>query len=303
MEKTSVSSGVNTLELPFPKFKSGKVREVFSVGDQLLIVSTDRISAFDYVLPSLIPDKGRVLNRLSAFWFQETSQWIPNHIVCDTPHELEEFHPYADLLRDRSVLTRKLDVYPIEAIVRAYIVGSGWKSYCESGTICGISLPRGLKFGDPLPEPIFTPTTKAETGHDENITFSEMMNRIGEEDARRIRDHALELYSHGSRIAAEKGIVIADTKFEFGLDKNGVITLVDEIFTPDSSRFWRRQDYVEFHGKGKEPPAYDKQFVRNFLLSSKWDRNSIPPALPAEVVGKTREKYFEIHKILTGKEL
>jgi len=303
MGKTSKQPAIETLDLPFPRFKSGKVREVFTVGDHLLIVSTDRISAFDYVLPSLIPDKGRVLNRLSAFWFRETRQWIPNHIVCDTPHELDAFRKYSAILKDRSVLTRKLDVFPVEAIVRGYIVGSGWKSYCDSGTICGVSLPRGLKFGDKLPEPVFTPTTKAESGHDENISFTEMMSQVGEANAREIRTRSLELYALGSRIAAEKGIVVADTKFEFGRDEEGTITLVDEIFTPDSSRFWRSQDYREYHSREKEPPAFDKQFVRNFLLSSHWDRNSTPPQLPQEVVDRTRNKYLEIHRILTGKEL
>lgn len=291
-----------TVDLPFPKFKSGKVREVFNLGDQLLIVSTDRISAFDYVLPTLIPEKGKILNRLSAFWFHHTRNFIPNHLVSDSPHELDMLKPFAHLIKHRSVLTRKLDVFPVEAIVRGYIVGSGWKTYSSSGEICGVSLPRGLHFADKLPEPVFTPSTKAESGHDENITFDQMVSRVGREVAEAIRDKSLELYERGRALAAEKGIIIADTKFEFGRDVDGNIILVDEIFTPDSSRFWKAEEYKAAHAAGKEPPAFDKQFVRNFLLESDWDRNSTPPELPGEVVEQTRRKYREIFQILTGKE-
>ena len=291
-----------TVELPFPKFKSGKVREVFNLGDQLLIVSTDRISAFDYVLPTLIPEKGEILNRLSAFWFHQTRKVVPNHLVSDSPHELDILKPFAHLIKHRSVLTRKLDVFPVEAIVRGYIVGSGWKTYARSGEICGVPLPRGLHFADKLPEPAFTPSTKAESGHDENITFDKMTSRVGREAAEIIRAKSLELYERGRALAAEKGIIIADTKFEFGRDADGNIVLVDEIFTPDSSRFWKAEEYQAAHTAGKEPPAFDKQFVRNFLLESNWDRNSEPPELPVDVVERTRSKYREIFHILTGKE-
>lgn len=302
METKSKNTGISMVELPFPKFKSGKVREVFVVGDQLLIVSTDRLSAFDYVLPTLIPDKGKVLNRLSSFWFHQTRQLIPNHLVTDAPHELELFKPYKEQLMDRAVLARKLDVFPVEAIVRGYLAGSGWKSYTASGEICGITLPKGLKFNDPLPEPIFTPSTKAESGHDENITFKELSSRVGMENAARIRSLALDLYRFGNCFAQEKGIIIADTKFEFGWDADGTIVLVDEIFTPDSSRFWKTEEYRSCHAAGNEPPAFDKQFVRNYLLKTDWDRNSQPPELPGEVVRQTRSKYLEILRILTGKE-
>jgi len=301
MDHRVESFGMASLELPFPKLKSGKVREVFSVGDQLLIVSTDRISAFDYVLPTLIPDKGKVLNRLSAFWFHQTSKLVPNHLVSDAPHELEIFRPFAEQLRDRAILARKLDVFPIEAIVRGYIVGSGWKTYSSSGEICGVKLPKGLNFADQLPEPVFTPSTKAESGHDENITFKEMADRVGRDAAESIRSMALKLYQEGSRIAENNGIIIADTKFEFGRADDGSIVLVDEIFTPDSSRFWKSDEYRASHAVAKEPPAFDKQFVRNFLLQSGWDRNSPPPELPQDVVDQTVAKYHEIFHILAGR--
>ncbi len=291
--------GITNFDLPFKHFKRGKVREVYEIDNQLLIISTDRISAFDYILPSLIPDKGKVLNRIAAFWFNYTRDYIPNHIICDEPEKLEQFLPYAKIIEKRAILTRKLETFPIEAIVRGYIVGSGWKTYQESGKICGISLPPGLHFADKFPEPIFTPTTKAEKGHDENITFDQMKDLIGHENAEKIRDLSISLFLKAGKYAYEKGIILADTKFEFGKDENGNIILIDEIFTPDSSRFWKVEDY----SPGKEPPAYDKQYVRNYLLNSTWDRNSVPPQLPEEVIAKTREKYFEIYRILTGNSL
>jgi phosphoribosylaminoimidazole-succinocarboxamide synthase len=290
---------IGSTDLPLKEFKKGKVRDVFEVDGRLLIVSTDRISAFDYVLPSLIPGKGIVLNRLSAFWFRYTKDFISNHVICDEPEELDEFKEFSSLIKGRSVLTKKVEVFPIEAIVRGYIVGSGWKTYGETGEICGVKLPPGLKFAQEFPEPIFTPTTKADQGHDENITFSEMQDRIGSEVAQKIRDFSIDLYQKVRRYASEKGVIIADTKFEFGRDDNGEIILVDEIFTPDSSRFWKVEDYEA----GKEPPAFDKQFVRNYLLNSSWDRKSVPPPLPADVVNKTTEKYREIYGILTRKTL
>jgi phosphoribosylaminoimidazole-succinocarboxamide synthase len=292
-----------TIDLPLKLFKRGKVRDVFEVDNRLLIVSTDRISAYDYVLPSLIPDKGKVLNQISAFWFRYTREDFPNHIVNDEPEKLDAFKEYAPVIAKRAILTRNLETYPIEAIVRGYIVGSGWKTYQKSGEICGVPLPAGLKFADRFPEPIFTPTTKAESGHDENITFAEMIDVVGKEDAEKIRDLSVGLFKKASRFAQQKGIIIADTKFEFGKDENGNIILIDEIFTPDSSRFWKAEDYQHCHHRDLEPPAYDKQYVRNYLSQSTWDKNSPPPPLPDDVVEKTREKYMEIYTQLTGKPL
>lgn len=292
-------SGIGHINLPFKLFKRGKVREVFEKDNRLLIVSTDRISAFDYVLPSLIPDKGKVLNQISAFWFGITNKNFPNHIISEKPEELDEFKEFCSIIAGRSVLTKKLKTYPIEAIVRGYIVGSGWKSYQENGEISGIKLKPGLKFADKFPEPLFTPTTKAEKGHDENMTFQDMVNIAGEKNAREIRVTSINLFKEVSKYAYDKGIIIADTKFEFGEDESGNIVLIDEIFTPDSSRFWKVDDY----SPGHEPPAFDKQFVRNYLLRSDWDRNSTPPELPPDIINKTREKYLEIYKILTGKNL
>ncbi len=292
-------SETGTIDLPLTLFKRGKVRDVYEKDNQLLIVSSDRVSAFDYVLPSLIPDKGKVLNRISAFWFDYTKELFPNHVICDEPENLEEFKEFAPVIEKRAILTRKLETFPIEAIVRGYIVGSGWKTYEKSGEICGVTLPPGLKFADRFPEPIFTPTTKADTGHDENITFEQMTDTIGSENAEKIKSFSLMLYKTVSEFAREKGIIIADTKFEFGKDERGNIVLIDEIFTPDSSRFWKVEDYAP----GKEPPAFDKQYVRNYLLNSSWDRKSPPPPLPEEVVAKTREKYMEIYEILTGSSL
>jgi phosphoribosylaminoimidazole-succinocarboxamide synthase len=285
-------------ELPFKLFKRGKVRDVFEVDGRLLIVSSDRISAFDYVLPSLIPGKGQVLNRIAAFWFERTRELIPNHVLDSRPEALAEFRDLAPLLEKRSLLARQLSAFPIEAIVRDYIVGSGWNTYQKEGTLCGIQLPSGLKFADRLPEPIFTPTTKAETGHDENMTFAQLSDRLGRETAQRLRELSLRLFAAASAYALERGIIIADSKFEFGQDHQGNIVLIDEIFTPDSSRFWQRDEYRP----GQEPPPFDKQFVRNYLLASPWDRQSPPPALPADVIEATAEKYREIYRILTGQE-
>jgi phosphoribosylaminoimidazole-succinocarboxamide synthase len=291
--------GMMNIDIPLKVFKKGKVRDVFEVDNQLLIVSTDRISAFDYVLPSVIPGKGKVLNQIAAFFFKLTREMIPNHVIHDSPEKLEIFKEFPEIIKKRSILTKKVDVFPIEAIVRGFIVGSGWKSYQKSGEICGYKLPSGLEFAEKFPEPIFTPSTKAEEGHDENITLNQMMDIIGKEDSHKIQEFSLELFKKMSDFAYEKGIIIADTKFEFGKDENGNIILVDEIFTPDSSRFWKVDDY----SVGKEPPAFDKQFVRNYLLNSSWDRKSVPPQLPDEVILKTQKKYSEIFKILTGQKL
>jgi len=295
--------GIGNINLPLKLFKRGKVRDVYETDNRLLIVSTDRISAYDYVLPSLIPDKGKILNRIAAFWFRQTKDFIPNHVICDEPEQLDEFKTFTPLIEKRAVLTRKLDTFPIEAIVRGYIVGSGWKSYRKDSEICGIKLPAGLKFGDRFTEPLFTPTTKADDGHDENLTFDEMIDLVGKEDADKIKELSIALYLKAAEFALGKGIIIADTKFEFGRDEKGNIILIDEIFTPDSSRFWKVEDYNQAHAQGKEPPAFDKQFVRNYLSRSSWDKNSPPPELPADVIAKTSEKYFEIFNILTDSTL
>jgi len=292
---------LNTLgkaELPFKLFKKGKVRDVFEVGGRLLIVSSDRLSAFDFVLPSLIPGKGQILNRIAAFWFDMTKELIPNHVLSAEPEKLPEFAAHAEILEKRSLLAKKLDAYPVEAIVRGYIVGSGWNTYRESGSICGVRLPAGLQFADRLPEPVFTPTTKADQGHDENITFDQLADRLGRETAAQIRTLSLQLFAAAGAYALGRGIIIADSKFEFGRDEKGRVVLIDEIFTPDSSRFWKLDEYRP----GKEPPPFDKQFVRNHLLASSWDRKSPPPELPAGVIASTTEKYREIFRILTGLE-
>ncbi len=286
-------------ELSLPFVKSGKVREIYSLDEHLLIISTDRISAFDFILPSLIPDKGKVLNQISIFWFNLTRDLVPNHIYCSEPENLTVLQPYIQQIRKRSVLVKKLKPLPVEAIVRGYLVGSGWVSYQKEQKICSIELPAGLKFAQKLPEPLFTPTTKAEIGHDENISFSQLENLIGSELAHKVRDLSLKIYDFGQRYAEKRGIILADCKFEFGLDDNGEIFLIDELFTPDSSRFWK----VEEYSLEKEPPSYDKQFVRNFLLNSDWDCKSPPPPLPEEIINKTRDKYFEIFKLLTGREI
>ncbi len=291
--------GIKSVDLPLKLFKKGKVRDVYELDDKLLIISTDRISAFDFVLPTVIPDKGKVLNQLSSFWFDLTKEKFANHIVNLKPEELPEFSDFSDKIRGRAILGKKLKTFPVEAIVRNYIVGSGWKSYEKSGDICGVKLPSGLKFADKFPEPIFTPTTKEDDGHDENITFKEMESRVGKEYAEKIKDLSIDLFAEVSSYARVRGIIIADTKFEFGIDDDGNIIIIDEIFTPDSSRFWKESDYRP----GTEPPAFDKQYVRNFLLNSDWDRKSIPPPLPENVVLGTREKYMEIFSILTGFEI
>ncbi len=289
-------NGIEKVDLPLKLFKRGKVRDVYEYDNNLLIVSTDRISAFDYILPTIIPGKGKVLNQISSFWFDLTKSEFKNHIVCSEPENLSEFSEFSDMIRGRSILGKKLKTFPVEAIVRNYIVGSGWKSYQKGGDICGVKLPRGLKFGQKFSEPIFTPTTKEDDGHDENITFEEMKNIVGADYSNKIKELSINLFKFSAEFALSKGIIIADTKFEFGMDDNGDVIIIDEIFTPDSSRFWKISDYKE----GVESPAYDKQFVRNFLLNSDWDRNSIPPKLPDDVVFKTREKYLEIFSILTG---
>ena len=278
------------------KLKSGKVREMFSVGDMLLIVTTDRISAFDYILPSLIPGKGVVLNKISNFWFDYLNDIIENHIIetnfDNFPLELKN---YRDVLKDRSVLVKKADIYPIECVVRGYITGSAWDEYIKSGKVGDLVLPKNLEFAEKLPEPIFTPTTKEDSGHDQAITVKEAKNMFGDEIVCHLQEKSIELYQKASRHALKKGIIIADTKFEFGKFKDKII-LVDEVLTPDSSRFW----YLDEYKPGLQQKSMDKQFVRDYLLSSDWDRNSIPPELPQDIIEKTVKRYLEAYEKITG---
>jgi phosphoribosylaminoimidazole-succinocarboxamide synthase len=278
--------------------KKGKVRDVYELEDRLLIVATDRISAFDFVLPSLIPDKGKILTQLSKFWFDFTSYICSNHILATEVSEFPAPLPkYKNVLDKRSMLVKKTSVVPVECVVRGYLAGSGWTEYQENGKISGVKLPSDLKESDRLPHPIFTPATKAEEGHDLNISFKEMKKIIGSDElAQKIKKISLKLYQKASLYALSKGIIIADTKFEFGLDKDEII-LIDEIFTPDSSRFWPLTSYVP----GKSQPSLDKQFVRDYLLASSWDRKSVPPALPPAIIEQTAQRYFEIFSLLTGK--
>jgi phosphoribosylaminoimidazole-succinocarboxamide synthase len=278
----------------------GKVRDIYRIEDKLLIVSTDRLSAFDVILPDPIPDKGKILNKLSLFWMTRTRDVVPNHLITaqvdEYPDECRQFSP---VLEGRSVLVKKAETFPVECVARGYIIGSGWKDYQSTGSLCGISMPPGLKQAEKLPEPIFTPSTKADIGnHDENISFDRAVNLVGAETARWLRDKTIELYLQGSRWAEERGIIIADTKFEFGL-VDGVPTLVDEVLTPDSSRFWPMGEYRA----GISPPSLDKQFVRDYLEGLAWNKKPPAPALPAEIISKTRAKYLDIYRILTGSDL
>ncbi|MBE3110247.1 MAG: phosphoribosylaminoimidazolesuccinocarboxamide synthase [Acidobacteria bacterium] len=279
-----------------PLFKKGKVRNVYEVDDKLLIVATDRISAFDWVLPSLIPYKGKVLTQLSKFWFDFAALVCPNHLLAtETKDFPAALAPFAALLEKRSMLVQKTQAMPVECVVRGYLSGSGWKEYKTSGKICGLKIPKGLKESDRLEEPIFTPSTKAEHGHDVNISFKDVQKIIGAEFAQKIRKASLELYQKAALYAVSKGIIIADSKFEFGLSGDELV-LIDEIFTPDSSRFWPLSTYEA----GRSQPSLDKQFVRDYLETTGWDKNTPPPELPAEIVAKTSQKYLEIYKVLTG---
>lgn len=274
--------------------RGGKVRDIYDLGEQLLMVSTDRISAFDWVLPTGIPDKGRVLTQVSQFWFQHLD--APNHVIsAEIDPRLLPAGTDVESLRGRSMLVRKCQVVPIECVVRGYLAGSGWKEYQQSGKVCGISLPGGLQQCDPLPEPIFTPATKETDGHDINISFQEMTGIAGTVAAEELRRKSIELYQQGAAWAREKGIIIADTKFEWGY-RDGELILVDEVLTPDSSRFWP----AELYKPGRSQPSFDKQFVRDWLSETDWDKNSPPPALPDDVVAKTREKYIDAYEQLTG---
>ncbi|MEZ5318468.1 MAG: phosphoribosylaminoimidazolesuccinocarboxamide synthase [Vicinamibacterales bacterium] len=279
--------------------RRGKVRDVYDLGDHLLIVATDRISAFDYVLGSGIPDKGKVLTQLSAFWFERFADLTPHHMVSiDVADFPAETRPHHDVLRGRSMLVRKTDPLPVECVARGYLSGSGWKDYQKSGAVCGVPLPVGLRDSDRLPAPIFTPATKAESGHDENISEAQAGEIVGAERITRLRELTLTLYGQGVEHAATCGIIIADTKFEFGVVGDELI-LIDEVLTPDSSRFWPKDAYAP----GRSQPSFDKQFVRDHLETIGWNKQPPVPSLPDDVVTRTREKYLEAYRRLTGREL
>lgn len=278
----------------------GKVRDIYKVEDALLIVATDRMSAFDVVMDDPIPDKGKVLTKISLFWFEQTSSIVNNHLITANPDEYpESCKPYKDYLLDRSMLVYKAKPFPVECIVRGYISGSGWLEYLDCGSISGVSLPDKLKESDRLPEPIFTPSTKAAVGiHDENISYGDAVNIVGKDIARQMRSISLQIYQYGRDLASKKGIIIADTKFEFGLVED-TFMLIDEILTPDSSRFWPMDEYMP----GRAQKSFDKQFLRDYLNSLDWQKKPPPPKLPAEVIQTTRDKYLEALERLTGKGL
>lgn len=289
-----------SLEIPgLAKLRSGKVREVFDLGEHLLFVATDRLSAFDVVLPDPIPDKGAVLNQISAFWFEKFSK-VPNHFVTAKFEEFpSQLQPLRKQLGGRSMLVRKTKPLPVECVVRGYLAGSGWKDYQASGEVCGHKLPPGLQLASELPEPIFTPSTKNESGHDQNIDWAQCCALIGEENATRVRSRSLEIYRAGKRHAASCGIIVADTKFEFGLTSKGDLLLIDECLTPDSSRFWPADSYAP----GISPPSFDKQFVRDYLETLDWDKTYPGPKLPDDVIEKTSAKYREAFQRLTGRQI
>jgi phosphoribosylaminoimidazole-succinocarboxamide synthase len=288
------------LDLPgLKKLKSGKVREIFDLGEAFLLVATDRISAFDCVLPNGIPRKGEVLTQLSHFWFSRFASRVPNHLLAGAGDPLPaELSPFASPLRGRSMIVKKAQPLAIECVVRGYLAGSGWKEYRRSQTVCGLPLPPGLTESAELPEPIFTPATKAETGHDENIPFERAAAIVGPDIAARVRELSLQLYTDGRNYARERGILIADTKFEFGLF-GGELILIDEVLTPDSSRFWPADQYEP----GRSQPSFDKQFVRDYLETLDWEKTPPAPALPRDIVTRTQEKYLEAYLQLTGHPL
>ncbi len=271
-------------------FKKGKVRDVYDLEDKLLMVATDRISCFDVILPTLIPDKGRILTQISLFWFSFLKNLVENHLISSDQKDLpSQFKTQKDYLEGRFMIVKKCKVIPFECVVRGYLAGSGWKEYKNTQSVCDIGLPSGLKEAQKLPEPIFTPATKAEIGHDENVDFNYMKNAIGADLAEKIKELSFNIYIKASDFAGKKGIIIADTKFEFGL-LNNKLMLIDEVLTPDSSRFWEKEKYTP----GISPLSFDKQYIRDYLNTTTWDKNSPAPALPEEVVEKTREKYLEI---------
>ena len=283
-----------------PFLSRGKVRDIYSVGeDKLLVVATDRLSAFDVIMAEPIPDKGRVLTQLSCFWFERFKDLVPTHFLtanlAEYPRELQA---YADQLEGRSMLVKKAEPFPIECVVRGYLAGSGWKEYRSNGTVCGIKLPAGLVESSRLEQPIFTPATKAQTGHDENISFEEAAEQIGNSAAEKLRDLSIRVYMEARKYAEERGIIIADTKFEWGKLGDEII-LIDEVLTPDSSRFWPKDGYAS----GRSQPSFDKQFVRDYLESTDWDKTPPPPPLPPEVIEKTSQKYRDAYRLLTGRSL
>jgi phosphoribosylaminoimidazole-succinocarboxamide synthase len=280
--------------------RRGKVRDVYAVADeQLLIVATDRISAFDCILPTAIERKGEVLTSLSKFWFEKLAHIVPNHLITIDPQQMPEAVQQTQDLQGRSMLVRRTDVFPVECVVRGYLVGSGWKDYLRTGEVCGHKLPKALPESAELPKPIFTPSTKAEEGHDENISEEQVRNLLGTETANYLRETSLRLYNEARTYARGRGIIIADTKFEFGRDQHGEIILIDEALTPDSSRFWPAGSY----SPGKSQPSFDKQFVRDYLETLTWDKQPPAPPIPSEVALATTARYLEAHRLLTGKEL
>ena len=292
---TLYESQIKTL----PRIGKGKVRDIYAVGDdKMLIVASDRLSAFDVVLPDPIPDKGRVLNEMANFWFDRLGHIVPNQLTGIDPESVVSDNEKSQV-RGRSVVVRKLKPLPIEAVVRGYLIGSGWKDYQNSGKVCGLSLPEGLQQAQKLPQPIFTPATKAESGHDENISFEEVEKLIGAPLAAKVRDVSIRLYKEAADYAATRGIIIADTKFEFGLDSRNNIVLIDEVLTADSSRFWPADSYRV----GISPPSYDKQYVRDYLETLDWNKTPPAPKLPSDVISKTAQKYREALEKLTGKRL
>ena len=283
-----------------PRIGRGKVRDIYAVGeDKMLIVTSDRLSAFDVVLPDPIPQKGQVLNEMANFWFEKLGHIVPNQLTGIDPEEVVEGDEDKAQVKGRSVVVRKLKPLPIEAVVRGYIIGSGWKDYQRTGKVCGITLPKGLQQAQKLPAPIFTPASKAEEGHDENISFEDVEQLIGKDIAAKVRDISIRLYTEASDYAAKKGIIIADTKFEFGTDAKGNLVLIDEVLTADSSRFWPADSYRV----GISPPSFDKQYVRDYLETMDWNKTPPAPRLPREVIDKTSRKYQEALERLTGRKL
>ena len=293
-------SAITEINIPgLKKFKSGKVREVYDLGDQYLFIASDRISAFDVVMPDGIPNKGQVLNMISKFWFDRTRNLVKNHMISTNINDFpDELTPYKDMLKGRSMLVKKAELLPVECIVRGYLIGSGWKEYSQSQTIGGMPLRAGYEMAGKLDEPIFTPSTKADEGHDENISIDEMNKIVGLELGKKLEQISIELYKTAADFALTKGIIIADTKFEFGMINNELI-LIDEVLTPDSSRFWPEDTYQ----LGSSPMSFDKQFVRDYLETLDWDKTPPGPNLPSEILLKSRDKYLEAYKLLTGSDL
>lgn len=290
------------LETNFPQlklFRRGKVRDVYDLGKELLIVATDRISAFDYIMPQPVPGKGAILSNIAIFWFEKTRNIISNHFITNNINDYPyPCNLYSEELVGRSMIVKKANPFPIEFVVRGYIAGSAWKEYKQNGTCCGIKLPEGLIEFEKLPSPIFTPATKAESGHDENISFEEMIKIIGEEKGYYLKDKSIELYCFAHDFLEQNGLILADTKFEFGIDNNNEIILIDEALTPDSSRFWLKETYTP----GVNQINFDKQVLRDYLLTTDWDRNSLPPDLPDAIIEKTLEKYTEAYNLIVNKE-